>query len=160
MDRHDGNPEVADNTLFFLMFRAIRGVIRSAERGDLPLFARTLGLSSDQYQAMQAHYFPECALSDQLFQPRYALIQTSMPHDFPKVLDKILSLALDSDERPAKLWLAHAIASAAYGEQVLWESMELANALQLQGLLAEYFPGWSLTQCGVSSWQRSLLSCA
>ena len=40
MDRHDGSSEMADKTLSFLMFRAIRGVIRSAEKGDLPLFAR------------------------------------------------------------------------------------------------------------------------
>ena len=58
MDRHDGSGEMADKTLSFLMFRAIRGVIRSAEKGDLPLFARTLGLPPDQYRAMQAHYFP------------------------------------------------------------------------------------------------------
>lgn len=160
MDRHDGSSEMADKTLSFLMFRAIRGVIRNAEKGDLPLFARTLGLPPDQYRAMQAHYFPEYPATDQLSQPRYALVQTSMPNDFPRVLSKVLNLGLDSDERQPKLWLAHAIASAAYGEQVLWESMELANGLQLQSLLAEYFPRWSLTQYGVSSWQRSLLSCA
>lgn len=80
-----------DKAISFLMFRAIRGVIRSAENGGLPLFARTLGLLSDQYLAMMMHYFPEYAVADELSQPSYQFIQTSIPNDFPKELNKVLS---------------------------------------------------------------------
>ncbi len=146
-----------DKELSFLMFRAIRGVIRSAENGDLPLFAGTLGLPLDQYLAMMAQYFPEYPAVDELSHSSYQLLQSSIPDDFPRVLSHILSLSADTDNQPSKLWLAHAIASAAYGEQALWESMELASVLQLQGLLESYFPKWSLLKCGMNSWQVSLL---
>ena len=69
------------STISFLMFRAIRGVIRSAENG----------LLSDQYLAMMMHYFPEYAVADELSQPSYQFIQTSIPNDFPKELNKVLS---------------------------------------------------------------------
>ena len=69
----------------------------------------------------------------------------------------MLSLRDETDERPDVLLLAHVIASAAYGEQSLWESMDLADALQLQTLLAHYFPNWSVQRCGITRWQAELL---
>lgn len=85
-----GSHAMDDKAVSFLMFRAIRGVIRSAENGNLPLFARTLGLPADQYLAMMTHYFPEYAVADELSQPSYQFIQISIPNDFPKVLNKVL----------------------------------------------------------------------
>ncbi|WP_205342720.1 nitrogen fixation protein NifQ [Denitrificimonas caeni] len=143
--------------LSFLMFRAVRGVIRRAQSGDLPLFACTLGLPFDQYLAMMAYYFPEHLADDECSEARFTLLQANMPADFSRVLDKILSLCADAENPQLTQWLAHAIASAAYGEQALWESMELANALQLQALLACRFPQWSMLKCGVMGWQASLL---
>lgn len=160
MGAYDRNRGMDDKSLFFLMFRAIRGVIRSAENGDLPLFARTLGLPSEQYLAMMTHYFPEYPAADAFSQPSYELLQASMPDDFSRVLSKVLSLNVELDDQQPRLWLAHAIASAAYGEQALWESMELANALQLQTLLACYFAKWDALKYGVASWQSWLLDCA
>ncbi len=145
------------DALSFLTFRAIRCVICNAENGDLPLFTRTLGLPLDQYQAMMAHYVPEYSVANEDPPLSYELLQTIIPDDFPRVLEKILSLRSGKDDQPKALWLAHAIASAAYGEQTLWENMGLANAVQLQILLTEYFPQWSLQRFGITRWQADLL---
>lgn len=147
-----------DKALSFLMFRAMRGVIRSAENGDLPLFARTLGLPLEQYRAMLAHFFPEYPAADEVLPPSYWLLQANMPDDFPLVLSQIVSLRMEADQQPATLWLAHAVASAAYGEQALWESMELASVQQLQMLLARTLPKLSLLKYGLDSWQTSLFA--
>lgn len=146
-----------DKALSFLMFRAVRGVISKAESGDLPLFASTLGLTSDQHQAMLTYYFSEYAAADEVLQSSHKLLQTIIPDSFPQVLEKVLSLRAETDDNPNVLWLAHAIASAAYGEQSLWQSMDLANAVQLETLLAEYFQKWSVQRVGITHWQAELL---
>ena len=146
-----------DKALSFLMFRAIRGVISNAESGDLPLFASTLGLPEDQYRAMLTHYFSEYGAADKVSESSYELLQSSVPRSFSQVLERVLSLRDEADDRPDVLWLAHAIASAAYGEQWLWKSMDLADVVQLQTLLAHYFPKWSVQRCGITRWQAELL---
>lgn len=146
-----------EKALSFLMFRAIRGVISNAESGDLPLFARTLALPAHQYQAMLTHYFPEYGAADEISESSYEFLQSSVPRSFSQVLEKVLSLRDEADDRPDVLWLAHAIASAVYGEQWLWESMDLADVVQLQTLLAHYFPKWSVQRCGITRWQVELL---
>lgn len=146
-----------DKALSFLMFRAIRGVISNAESGDLPLFASTLGLPAHQYQAMLTHYFAKYGAADEISESSYEFLQSSVPRSFSQVLEKVLSLRDKADDRSDVLWLAHAIASAVYGEQLLWESMDLADVVQLQTLLAHYFPKWSLQRCGITRWQAELL---
>ncbi len=148
-----------DKAVSFLMFRALRGVMRRAENGDLPLFARTLGLPPEQYCTMMAHYFPEYPAGDELLPPSYALLQACRPDDFSSVLANVLNDSLELDQQQPQLWLAHAVASAAYGEQVLWQSMELANVHQLHQLLLYYFPQCDVIKQGVSSWQVSLFNC-
>lgn len=156
MGAYDGSRAMDDKAITFLMFRAIRGVIRSAENGNLPLFTRTLGLPSDQYLAMMTHYFPEYAVADELSQPSYQFIQSSIPNDFPKELNKVLSQNEELADQQLRIWLAHAIASAAYGEQALWQSMELANVLQLHILLDRYFAQKNGLKHHASSWQTWL----
>lgn len=96
-------------TLEGLMTRAIAGAITSAQEGNLPLFAWTLGLPQAALKDMIEQCFPELGDLEPVSPTQYAMFVEATPHDFHALLDLIGQHR--SPDVPASHtdWLARAI---------------------------------------------------
>ena len=95
-----------------LLRRAVSGVLRNAQNGDLPLFAWTLGMPQPELLALLARLFPEVDPVESMPDAQYQKLLRMCPPDFAAMLT--LLLANRNPEQPERLtrWLAHAIAAA------------------------------------------------
>ncbi len=123
-----------------LLRRAVSGVLRNAQNGELPLFAWTLGMPQPELLALLARLFPEVDPVESMPDAQYQKLLRMCPPDFAAMLT--LLLANRNPEQPERLtrWLAHAIAAACYGERELWEDLDLGGRDDLGQLLQQYFP--------------------
>ena len=123
-----------------LLRRAVSGVLRNAQNGDLPLFAWTLGMPQPELLALLARLFPEVDPVESMPDAQYQKLLRMCPPDFAAMLT--LLLANRNPVQPERLtrWLAHAIAAACYGERELWEDLDLGGRDDLGQLLQQYFP--------------------
>ena len=123
---------------------AVAGVIASAlQRGRRPLIR---GLSEARFQKLLNEYFEGLELAND----SEATVRGN--DEFAELLALLLDFRARPDEKGA--WLAHAIASAAMGENHLWQDMGLANRKLLSQLMQENFPALAAKNVGDMKWKK------
>lgn len=119
--------------------RAIAAVMRGGQEGRLPLFAWTLGLSQDELLRMVAQCFPELPPLEPLTATQYAAVHASVPAHFHDLVGLLLAHSTQKTIEPPVRWLAHALACACFGNQHLWEDLELEGRAAVSQLLEKHF---------------------
>ncbi|HZV53685.1 MAG TPA: nitrogen fixation protein NifQ [Rhodocyclaceae bacterium] len=122
---------------------AIAGVVgMSLRRGRQPLIS---GLSEARFQKLLNEYFVGIALSN-----------GEAPASIADEFDDILELLLEHRAEPTEpaAWLAHAVASAAMGENHLWQDMGLPSRKHLSALLQAGFPTLAARNTGDMKWKK------
>ena len=106
------------------------------------------GLSEDRLRALLAIYFPGT-----VWEPAAGV---PAPETGDDEFHDLLELLLESRARPdeAGAWLCHAIATAAMGENHLWQDMGLPNRQALSDLLRDNFPGLAAKNSGDMKWKK------
>jgi nitrogen fixation protein NifQ len=141
-----------------LLSRAIAGVLRHAQDGDLPLFAWTLGLPQPTLLAMLAQCFPELDRLEPMPEPDYASVRAATPAGFAELvalLGRHRSSGVAEDRAD---WLARAVAAACFGERSLWEDLGLSGRDALSRLMEHYFPPLSRRNPARRSWKPFLFA--
>lgn len=139
-----------------LLVRAIGGVIRNAQEGELPLFAWTLGLPQAELVKLLAHCYPELGPMEPMPEPQYHAISRAAPPEHGRLVTLLLAgRSQQADPRHAA-WLAHAIAAAALGSRHLWEDMGLGERADVSALLRHYFEPLYRRNTGQLKWKRFL----
>ncbi|WP_256078659.1 nitrogen fixation protein NifQ [Massilia sp. YIM B04103] len=128
-----------------LMAAAVAGVLRHAAQGELPPFARTLGLPLAELAAMVAYCLPPPAEDDPhpwpgaVPQSKYRAIADSTPAVFKDLSALLLAnRSAAVDERHAA-WAARAVAAASLGGRHLWQDLGLNGRQEVSALLSHYF---------------------
>ncbi|BAK75724.1 NifQ family protein [Pseudogulbenkiania sp. NH8B] len=141
-----------------LLDRAIAGVLRHAQDGDLPLFAWTLGLPQAALLAMLAQRFPELDRLEPMPEPDYASIRAATPAGFAELVALLgAHRAPDVPEAEAE-WLARAVAAACFGERPLSVDLGLSGREAVSRLLVRYFPSLSRRNPARRSWKSFLFA--
>ncbi|WP_025917434.1 nitrogen fixation protein NifQ [Herminiimonas sp. CN] len=146
----------ADNS--GLMVRAIAGVLRNAQDGELPLFAWTLGLPQPVLAALVAHCFPELGALESMPQQQYAAIAATAPVEFRDLAVMLLANRSVTADLQHAAWLAHAIAAASLGSRHLWQDLGLTGRDALSRLLAQYFAPLYRRNTHNLKWKRFLFA--
>lgn len=121
------------------MIRAISGVLRNAQDGELPLFAWTLGLPQASLLALTRQCFPELGELEPMPEHDYDEILQAAPsvfHDLAQLLFDNRSAGVNEEHAR---WLAHAMAAAGFGSRQLWEDLDLDGREPVTDLVAQYF---------------------
>ena len=126
---------------------ALAGVIgRANEQGRKPLVR---GLTEARFQRLMNEIFDDCALTngEAPTGPR--------PADADE-FDDLVALLLDHRAEPTeeRAWLAFAMASAAMGEDHLWQDMGLPSRDVLSDLIGEHFPALRAANAGNMKWKK------
>lgn len=142
----------------YLLQRAVSGVLRGAQNGDLPLFAWTLGLPQEELLQVLAQLFPEVQPVEPLRDVQYQQLLALKPQDFASMLH-----ILEENRNPALpaqpvRWLAHAMTAACYGEHELWRDMGLGDMGDLAQLMQACFPPLYERQRIGQNWKQLLLT--
>lgn len=145
-----------------LLERAIAGVMRNAQGGELPLFAWTLGLPQDVLLQMIRQCFPEVGVLERMPRERYRKLAAALPANFYALVGVLLGGRSPGWDGHAPRWLAHAVAAACHGTRSLREDLGLADEHELSRLLACYFHPLHQRKAGDRCWKHFLLaeSCA
>ena len=107
------------------------------------------GLSESCFQKLLKAYFSGLACSNSASDKAVA----STDYD---EFDEILELLLDHRASAVEqnTWLAHAIASAAMGENHLWQDMGLPSRKVLSDLMQTHFPTLAAKNSGDMKWKK------
>lgn len=147
-----------DEQITFLSFNHLRrqgdlrsfafaGVIGHAlRRRRQPLIH---GLSEARFQKLLNEYFDGLDLSNGDAKDKAAAAPDDEFHDLVKLL---LEFRAEPSEELA--WLCYAIASAALGENHLWQDMGLADRQMLSELMRENFPVLFARNSGNMKWKK------
>jgi nitrogen fixation protein NifQ len=133
-------PEVFTlHNLFFpagegLAHRAMAGVVAAANGGQLPLFASTLGMSFDEFSVILSEEAKEYMRPAPLHTERLAEWR---PVLFPHLVEMLWNHQSCDDK--VNWWVAHAIASACFGQRHLWQDLRLRGRDEIARLLEERF---------------------
>ncbi|MDO4681220.1 MAG: nitrogen fixation protein NifQ [Lautropia sp.] len=138
--------------------RAIGGVLRNAQNGELPLFGWTLGLPQHDMLAMLQRYFPELAPLDPLPSGQYEHLRHQHPSDFQALVTLLLFHRSEEVDPHEARWLAHAISAACFGERHLWEDLGLGGRPDVSALLKHYFGPLYLRNTRNLRWKRFLFA--
>lgn len=122
-----------------LLKRAIIGVLRNAQEGNLPLFTWTLGMPQSALMFMLKQSFPELDHLEAMDLSQYNLIKNTTPADFFKLNAWIYGHRSVNESKVHADWLARAVAAASFGSRSLWEEMELVDSEMLGLLIEQYF---------------------
>ena len=141
-----------------LLLRAVSGVLRNAQDGDLPLFAWTLGMSQPALLGMIGQCFPELGELEAMPDPQYHRLAEAVPADFPALVAMLLEHQTDSAKEQHTDWLARAIAVACHGGRNLWEDMGLGCRDDVSRLLNTYFQPLYRRNSRHLRWKRFLFA--
>lgn len=141
-----------------LLQRAVSGVLRGAQNGDLPLFAWTLGLPQDELLLVLAELFPEVQPVEPLREAQYGQLLSLRPRDFPSMLRVLMEGRNPALPVQRIRWLAHAMTAACYGERQLWQDMGLGQIADLALLMQICFPPLYERQRIGQNWKQLLLT--
>ena len=125
---------------------AFAGVIEEAlQAGRQPLIS---GLSESRFQKLLNEYFPGLALVNGETSPGPGAADEEF-HD-------LVNLLLESRAEPGEpaAWLCYAIATAAMGENHLWQDMGLPDRRTLSALMRENFPALAAKNGGDMKWKK------
>lgn len=139
-----------------LAVRAIAGVLRRAQDGELPLFAWTLGLPQSELLAMIQQCFPELGYLESMPNQDYDALRQSVPSDFIVLSELLFRHRTLGHSAQLCDWLSRAVAAAGYGCHHLWEDLGLHGREAVSELMRRYFT--SLYQRNVHDlkWKRFL----
>lgn len=141
-----------------LAIRAIAGVLRRAQEGELPPFAGTLGLPQAALAAMIEQYFPALGLAEPLPKCAYAAIRSTSPTAFHDLAELLFAhRAAGGDKRLADC-LARAIAAAGFGSRHLWQDMDLPGRDAVSALICNHFPSLYRRNLRDLKWKRFLFA--
>lgn len=104
------------------------------------------GLSEEEFQNLLFCHFPVLFLDN-------GPAGDMNPYD---EYDDLLALLMQHSAIPGAQghWLAHAIATAAMGDNHLWEDMGLSSRAVLSRLMTEYFPTLAARNSGNMKWKK------
>ncbi|WP_051244385.1 nitrogen fixation protein NifQ [Azohydromonas australica] len=122
-----------------LLDRAMAGVMKGAQDGDLPLWAWTLGLPQAELVLLVQSWFPELGVLERMPEVQYAALQRSVPEDFHPLASLLAAASSGIAPERHTRGLAHAVAAACFGERHLWQDLDLADRESLSGLMHTYF---------------------
>lgn len=126
---------------------ALAGVIGSRlATGARPLIRQ---LSEAPFQKLVNEFFPGCELTNGEASPG---LRPAGTDEF----DDLVGLLLDHRAEPTeeRAWLAFAVATAAMGENHLWQDMGLGSRDVLSALMAEHFPGLHALNATNMKWKK------
>lgn len=129
--------------------RAMAQVVRAAHRGDLPLFASTLGLNADEFQELLRE-------DVQVLSPNLPsdLLSAWLPAHFMPLVSLLWSYRVTDD--PLARWLSHTIAAACYGRQHLWQDLGFNSRDDISNLIGQWFPRLFNLNTQNLKWKRFL----
>jgi nitrogen fixation protein NifQ len=128
-----------------LLTIAFAGVIAQASlSGRHPLIR---GLSDARFKKLLNEYFLTQSLSNDA-----EWLDRASPDEFDDLLALLLEHRSEASEQLA--WLSLAVASAAMGENHLWQDMGLPNRKALSELMSRYFPGLAARNTGDMKWKK------
>lgn len=128
--------------------RSIRGVLDSAEDGDLPLFAATLGMNYDEFSTI----LPRGQIDPALRSPIHSdLLAKWIPELFPPLVDMLWDNRSCDDLLNWRI--AHAVACACFGHRYLWQDIGLHNREDVSGLFAKHFYRLYIRNTGNMKWK-------
>lgn len=132
---------------------AFAGVIGEALRTSRQPLIR--GLSESCFQKLLKEYFSELSYSNT---GGSSQADKANLFDAFDEFDEILELLLEhrATSREQETWLAHAIASAAMGENHLWQDMGLPSRKVLSDLMQTHFPTLAAMNSGDMKWKKFL----
>jgi nitrogen fixation protein NifQ len=139
-----------------LMRRAIAGVMRNAQSGELPLFVWTLGLPQKELLSAIHALFPELGTLEPMPEDEYAVLSQVPPPLFGDLLELLICHLNTAHKTPHGLWLSRAIAAAAMGERHLWQDLGLSSRHEIAHLLATCFPDLHARNHNHLKWKRFL----
>ena len=127
---------------------AFAGVItQSLQSSRQPLIR---GLSENCFQRLLSEYFDDLSL------PNTDGDTSANPGTAYDEFDELVALLLEHRHSPREqvTWLAYAIASAAMGENHLWQDMGLPSRKVLSDLLHTHFPTLAAQNTGDMKWKK------
>lgn len=131
--------------------RAMAGVIAAANGGQLPLFASTLGMRFDEFSAILTDEAKGCMRPSPL---HAKLLAGWLPELFPHLVEMFWSKQSCDDK--INWWVAHAIASACFGQRHLWQDLGLRGRNELSRLLEERFYWLYVSNIHALKWKMFL----
>lgn len=143
---------------YTLLLRAISGVLRNAQDGDLPLFAWTLGMPQPALLSMIGQCFPELGELESMPDSQYGQLAEAVPADFLALVALLRQHQTDSANKLHAEWLARAIAVACHGGRHLWEDMGLGGRDDVSRLLETYFQPLYQRNFKYLRWKRFLFA--
>lgn len=138
-----------------LRCRALAGVLRGVQEGELPLFAWTLGLAQDEFMAVLSTNFPDAGHLEPLLAPHYERLLSLAPDHFHAMVALLTEHHTGPDGDPLP-WLPRVVAAACFGERHLWQDLGLADRGQVRTLLLTEFPSLGLRNTQGLRWKRFL----
>ena len=125
---------------------AFAGVIAQSQQSSRQPLIR--GLSETCFQKLLAEYFSglACPNGDGVETP------VAMVDEFDELVELLLEHRASSREQEG--WLAYAIASAAMGENHLWQDMGLPSRKVLSELMQTHFPTLAARNTGDMKWKK------
>jgi nitrogen fixation protein NifQ len=124
---------------FKLITRAISGVLRNAQEGELPLFAWTLGQPQSEFISMLRQCFPELDGLEEMPEHQYRIIKDPVPAVFSEMVSMLIANCTPSANPSHVAWLARSITAASLGSRDLWQDLGLMNNHDVAALLKSYF---------------------
>ncbi|NWK79644.1 nitrogen fixation protein NifQ [Aquitalea sp. LB_tupeE] len=141
---------------FRLLTRAVLGVLRNAQDGELPLFAWTLGLPQADLLEVLYACAPELGHMEALPDVQYQQLLSQRPPLHQALLDMLLTNRSAAENAQHGRWLAHALAVASLGSRYLWQDLGLSSHRELKQLLQFYlYPLFARNQADIK-WKRFL----
>ena len=139
---------------FRLLTRAMLGVLRNAQDGELPLYAWTLGLPQQQLLEVLAACAPELGRMEALPDAQYQQLLSQRPPLHNELLDMLLANRSAAENAQHSSWLAHAVAVASLGSRHLWQDLGLSGRHEVNQLLQYYlYPLYARNQTDIK-WKR------
>lgn len=141
-----------------LPLRAIVGVMKHAQEGELPLVAWTLGLPQAELLELIEHCFPKLGRLEPMPEWNYAILMRIVPQVFHDLAALLLAHRDGNTDARHADWLARAIAAASLGERHLWQDLGLDGRGDVAALLQRYFPTLFARNTADLKWKRFLFA--
>lgn len=141
---------------FRLLTRAVLGVLRNAQDGELPLYAWTLGLPQQMLLEVLAACAPELGSMEALADTQYQQLLSQQSPLHSALLSLLLANRSAAENPQHGSWLAHVVAVASLGSRHLWQDMGLTSRHEVSLLLQYYlYPLYARNQADIK-WKRFL----
>lgn len=139
-----------------LMSMALASVLRHAQEGKLPMFARTFGLAQPALLSMVECCLPRLDYREAIPERKYAALMHTAPSLFHDLVGMLNGLRTPRVSAPHADWLARAIAAASLGGQLLWQDLGLQGREGVTELIRYFFAPLYARNTEDLKWKRFL----